>query len=89
MNTLSVIVITKNEEDRISRCLNSIKSIADEIIVFDSGSTDKTVEIAKQFTDKVFITDWQGYGIQKQRALDKAACDWVLSIDADEEVETT
>jgi glycosyltransferase involved in cell wall biosynthesis len=86
--TLSVIVITKNEEDRISRCLSSITSIADEIIVFDSGSTDKTVEIAKKFTDKVFVTDWQGYGIQKQRALDKATCDWVLSIDADEEVDS-
>jgi glycosyltransferase involved in cell wall biosynthesis len=87
-NTLSVIVITKNEEDRISRCLSSVTHIADEIIVFDSGSTDKTVEIAKQFTDKLFVTDWQGYGIQKQRALDKAACDWVLSIDADEEVDS-
>lgn len=87
-NTLSVIVITKNEEDRIARCLSSVTSIADEIIVFDSGSTDKTVEIVKQFTDKVFITDWQGYGIQKQRALDKATCDWVLSIDADEEVDS-
>lgn len=87
-NTLSVIVITKNEEDRISRCLSSVTNIADEIIVFDSGSTDKTVEIAKKFTDKVFVTDWKGYGIQKQRALDKAACDWVLSIDADEEVDS-
>ena len=86
--TLSVIVITKNEEDRISRCLSSVTNIADEIIVFDSGSTDKTVEIAKKFTDKVFVTDWQGYGIQKQRALDKATCDWVLSIDADEEVDS-
>ncbi len=67
--TLSVIVITKNEEDRIARCLKSIEKIADEIIVFDSGSTDKTVDIVRQFTDKVFITDWQGFGIQKQRAL--------------------
>lgn len=88
-NTLSVIVITKNEEDRISRCLRSVSNIADELIVFDSGSTDKTVEIVKQFTNKVFITDWQGYGVQKQRALDQAKCDWVLSIDADEEVDST
>lgn len=85
--TLSVIVITKNEEDRLERCLNSIKSIADEIIVFDSGSDDGTVKIAKRYTSNVFITDWQGYGIQKQRALEKATCEWVLSVDADEEVD--
>lgn len=83
---LSVIVITKNEEDRIARCLQSVTDIADEIIVFDSGSTDGTVDVVKQFTSKVFITDWPGYGIQKQRALDCAAGEWVLSIDADEEV---
>jgi len=52
----------------------------------DSGSSDNTVEIAKQFTDNVFVTDWPGYGRQKQRALEKASCDWVLSIDADERV---
>jgi glycosyltransferase involved in cell wall biosynthesis len=84
--SLSVIIITKNEEDRIERCLESVYRISDEIIVIDSGSTDKTVEIVKKFTDKVFITDWPGYGIQKQRALNKASCDWVLSIDADEEL---
>lgn len=81
---LSVIVIVKNEEDRIADCLDSVAAIADEIIVFDSGSSDKTVEICKQFTDKVFETDWPGYGKQKQRALDKASGKWVLSIDADE-----
>ncbi len=87
MRQLSVIVITKNEEDRIGRCLDSVKNIASEIIVFDSGSTDNTVEIAREYTSHVFITDWQGYGIQKQRALEKATCEWVLSIDADEEVD--
>ncbi len=84
--SLSVIIITKNEEDRVGRCLESVCRIADEIIVFDSGSTDNTVDIIKQFTDKVFITDWPGYGLQKRRALNKASCDWVLSIDADEEL---
>ncbi len=81
---LSVIVIVKNEEDRIADCLDSVKSIADEIIIFDSGSSDNTVEICKQYTDIVFETDWPGYGKQKQRALDKASGKWVLSIDADE-----
>lgn len=81
---LSVIVIVKNEEDRIADCLDSVAAIADEIIILDSGSSDNTVEICKQYTDKVFETDWPGYGKQKQRALNKASGVWVLSIDADE-----
>lgn len=81
---LSVTVIVKNEEDRIGDCLSSVQAIADEIIILDSGSDDRTVEICKQYTDQVFETDWPGFGIQKQRALDKAKGDWVLAIDADE-----
>lgn len=80
---LSVIIITKNEENNIRRCLESVR-FADEIIVIDSGSTDTTVEIAREFTSHVFVMDWQGYGVQKQRALDKATGDWVLNLDADE-----
>lgn len=82
---LTVIIISKNEEANIERCLKSV-SFADEIIVLDSGSTDNTVEIAKKYTDQVVITDWPGYGIQKQRALAKANGDWVLNLDADESV---
>ncbi len=82
---LSVIVITKNESGSISRCLASV-NFADEIIILDSASEDNTVELCQQFTEKVFNTDWPGFGIQKQRALDKAIGDWVLSIDADEVV---
>lgn len=81
---LSAIIIAKNEADRIGRCLDSVKPVADEIIVLDSGSTDRTVDIARQYTDQVFVTDWPGYGLQKQRALEKATGEWVLSIDADE-----
>lgn len=81
---LSVIVIARDEQDRIGRCLDSVSPIADELIVLDSGSTDRTVEIARSYTDRVYETDWPGYGIQKQRALEKASCEWVLSIDADE-----
>jgi glycosyltransferase involved in cell wall biosynthesis len=80
---LSVIIITKNEQSHIADCLQSI-AWADEIIVLDSGSSDDTVNICRTYTDKVYETDWQGFGIQKQRALDKATNDWVLSIDADE-----
>ncbi len=83
---LSVTIITKNEEDRIEDCLKSVHGWADEIILLDSGSTDNTLEIAHKYTDKIYQTDWPGYGIQKQRALEKASGDWVLSIDADERV---
>jgi glycosyltransferase involved in cell wall biosynthesis len=84
---LSVIIITKNEESHIAKCLESVKWV-DEIIVLDSGSVDKTVSICRQFTPNVFETDWQGFGVQKQRALNKATGDWVLSIDADETIST-
>lgn len=82
---LSVIIIAKDEEANIRRCLESVR-FADEIVVFDSGSKDKTVEIAKEYTDKVFSSDWKGYGIQKQRALDQATGDWILNLDADESI---
>ncbi|WP_300373774.1 glycosyltransferase family 2 protein [Methyloprofundus sp.] len=80
---LSIIIITKNESEHISRCLESVLW-ADEIIILDSGSTDDTVAICKQYTPLVYQTNWPGFGVQKQRALDKAQGDWVLSIDADE-----
>jgi glycosyltransferase involved in cell wall biosynthesis len=83
--TLSVIVITKNEAELIGQCLESVKW-ADEIVVVDSGSQDATVDICRRYTDKVVVTDWPGFGPQKNRALDLATGDWVLSIDADEEV---
>jgi len=83
--TLSVILITKNEAELVGQCLESVKW-ADEIIVVDSGSTDATVEICKRYTDRVTVTDWPGFGPQKNRALAMATGDWVLSIDADEEV---
>ncbi|MGZ8164789.1 MAG: glycosyltransferase family 2 protein [Methylobacter sp.] len=81
----SVIIITRNEASHIARCLESV-SWVDEIIVLDSGSGDATVAICREYTDKVYETDWPGFGIQKQRALDKAGGEWVLSIDADEVV---
>lgn len=85
--TLSVIIICKNEQDMIEACLQSVQ-FADEIIVLDSGSADQTIEIAKRYTPYVFETDWPGFGPQKNRALEKATGDWVLSIDADERVPT-
>lgn len=86
MPKLSVIIITRNEENHISECLASV-AWCDEIIVVDSGSTDNTIALCQSFTDKVFvIDDWLGFGCQKNRALAKATNEWVLSIDADERV---
>lgn len=81
--SLSVVVITLNAGAHIKRCLESVKW-ADEIIVLDSGSTDETLEICKAYTSLVYRTDWPGFGRQKNRAIDHATKDWVLSLDADE-----
>ncbi|MBM2839344.1 MAG: waaE [Deltaproteobacteria bacterium] len=85
MQKLSVTIITLNEEQNILDALESVKW-ADEIVVVDSGSTDKTVEICKEYTDKVFYNPWPGYMAQKNLAIDKASHTWILSIDADERV---
>jgi len=83
---LSVVLISYNEEDNIERTLEAVKDIASEIIVVDSGSTDKTVEIARHFGAKVFIEKWKGYREQKNSALKKASQEWILSLDCDEVV---
>jgi glycosyltransferase involved in cell wall biosynthesis len=77
-------MICKNEADRLNASLGSVAGWADEIVVLDSGSTDGTAELARQFTDKVWVTDWPGYGAQRNRALDRCTGEWVLSLDADE-----
>lgn len=86
IHSLSVIMICRDEADRIGRALASVHGWADEIIVLDSGSSDGTPEICRRYTDRVEITDWPGFGPQKQRALDRASGDWVFSLDADEVV---
>ncbi len=83
MEKISAIIITKNEQENIHQCLESIKWV-DEIIIVDSGSSDKTLEIAANYTDKIFFHEWQGYAIQKRYALSLASNEWVLSVDADE-----
>jgi len=82
---LTVAVITWNEEARLRRCLESV-AWADEIVVVDAASTDKTATIAREFTDHVFVHPWEGFARQKNRAVERATGDWVLSLDADEEV---
>jgi glycosyltransferase involved in cell wall biosynthesis len=83
---LSVIVIARNEERDLPGCLASVAGLASEIILADSGSTDATAEIARRAGAKVIFKEWQGYGRQKQAALDAAAGPWALNIDADERV---
>jgi glycosyltransferase involved in cell wall biosynthesis len=87
---LSVVIITHNEEANIGRTLASVQPlVADgkgEVIIADSGSTDRTVEIAKSCGAKVFLEEWKGYAAQKNSVIDKATGDWILSLDADEEV---
>ncbi|TLY27165.1 MAG: glycosyltransferase family 2 protein [Ignavibacteria bacterium] len=82
---LSVIIITLNEEERIVDCLKSVEW-ADDIVVVDSGSTDRTVELAKQYTQKVLAAGWMGFPQAKTFALRHAANEWVLWLDADERV---
>jgi glycosyltransferase involved in cell wall biosynthesis len=84
--SLSVCIITLNEEANIARTLKSVKDIADEIIVVDSGSTDATTGVAQSFGAKVFVEPWKGFARQKNSALERATHEWVLSLDADEEV---
>jgi glycosyltransferase involved in cell wall biosynthesis len=83
---LSVVVITLNEQDRIRECLTSV-AWADEIVVVDAGSEDKTVALAREFTDHVLVHPWEGFAAQKNFGIDRATGDWVLSLDADEQVE--
>jgi glycosyltransferase involved in cell wall biosynthesis len=83
---LSVAIITFNEEANIRRTLESVKW-ADEIVIVDSGSTDRTVEICREYTGKVIHQDWLGFAQQKNLAIDRSFGDWVLSLDADEPIE--
>lgn len=85
MGGLSVVIVSYNEETNLGKCLSSV-SWADEIVVVDSFSQDRTVEIARQFTDRVFQHPWLGFGRQKNLALSYVTYPWVLSLDADEVV---
>ncbi len=85
MEKLSVTIITKNEENNIGRCLESLKW-ADEIVVVDTDSSDRTVEICRQHTDRIFNETWHGYGKQKNICAAHATNRWILNVDADEVV---
>jgi glycosyltransferase involved in cell wall biosynthesis len=85
MPSVSVAVVALNEEERLRPCLESVVW-ADELVVVDAGSSDKTVAIAREFTDRVVFRAWDGYGAQKNFALGQCQGDWLLSLDADERV---
>ncbi len=88
MPSISLCIITKNEEKYLEQCLNSIKDIVDEIIVVDTGSTDKTIEIAKKYKAKIFHFNWiDDFSAARNESLKHAAKDWILVLDADEVVE--
>jgi glycosyltransferase involved in cell wall biosynthesis len=83
--SISVVIITKDEEARIRACLESVRW-AKEIIVVDAYSIDQTVAICHEYTDRVYQREWPGYTDQKNWGVKQATGDWVLSLDADEEV---
>jgi (heptosyl)LPS beta-1,4-glucosyltransferase len=83
LHDLSVAIITKDEEKNLPDCLKSV-SFADDIVVVDSGSTDRTGEIAREFGCRFFVEEWRGFGPQKNSAIEKCIHSWVLLLDADE-----
>ncbi|MBK8944991.1 MAG: glycosyltransferase family 2 protein [Ignavibacteriae bacterium] len=85
MSTISLSMIVKNEEKYLQECLESVKDIVDEIVIVDTGSTDKTLEIAKQFSSKILHFNWiNNFSAARNFALSKSTCDWILYLDADE-----
>lgn len=82
-STISAVIITKDEELNIENCLKAVER-ADEIIIVDSNSRDRTVEIARKYTAKIYEIEWRGFAAQKDYGFQKANSDWILSIDADE-----
>ncbi len=84
---ISVVIITKNEAHIIANTLKSLQPVISDIVIVDSGSTDETIKICKQFNAVVIETDWAGYGINKNKGIAAAKNDWILSLDADEAID--
>ncbi|KJY84132.1 glycosyltransferase [Vibrio galatheae] len=87
--TIAAVIITKNEQDSLRDCLESLRWV-DEIIIVDSGSTDNTEAIAREYTEHFYVNaEWPGFGKQKQLAQSYATSDWILAVDADERIDET
>ena len=84
MIPVSIVIITKNEAGVISRCINSAKLISDDVVIVDSGSTDDTLDIAATCGCHIIERPWDGYGANKNKGIEMAKYDWILSLDADE-----
>lgn len=84
LRPVSCFIIAKNEADRISRAIESVRDLVDEVIVVDSGSTDGTQSLAESLSARVIFNEWRGYGPQKRFAEDQCRNDWLLNLDADE-----
>ena len=85
MITISLCMIVKNEEDTLGRCLDSIKGLIDEVVIVDTGSTDRTKDIAKEYTDKIFDFEWiDDFSAARNYSFSKATMDYILWLDADD-----
>ncbi len=84
MVPVSIVIITKNEADIIASCIHKSRLITDDIVVIDNGSTDDTLDIANTYGCRVYKKTWDGYGANKNKGIEAAKYDWILSIDADE-----
>ena len=87
MQSLSVVIVCKNEAAIIGQTLQSLQGLSDDIIVYDNGSTDDTMEIARSFPVRVYEGAWEGFGQTKNTAIGLAKYDWILSLDADEAID--
>ncbi len=88
MPTLSIYIMAQNEARRIRSTLENVKDIADEIVIIDGGSTDETVSICREYSERIFVHPFEGYAKQRRYAMTKVTGDWVLAIDADETLST-
>ena len=84
---ISVVIITRNEAHVISNTLQSLQPVINDVVIVDSGSTDNTVQLCKQFGATVIETNWAGYGINKNKGIAAAKNNWILSLDADESID--
>lgn len=88
MDKFSIVIVAKNSEDKIRRLLQSVQGLTDDIIVCDTGSSDKTCEIVRDMGVTLHSMPWEGYGITKNKAIGHARYDWILSLDSDEKIDS-